>query len=443
MDSLVNFGYTLVATAPSPATSGTSLVVTAGDGALLPAAPFDLTLYAVGTQPLASNAEIVRCTAKSTDTLTITRAQYGTTAQSVAVGWAVDNAVTANLLSQLMAVSTYDLAGVAQQLQPSAWMNMGGKNAIINGGMYIWQRGTSFAIVNGSVQYTTDRFAAYSYAASSVWTVSQVVSSLTGTKYALKSQRTSGSTDVGGYSVSHAIETLNALAFAGQIVTLSFFAKCGANFSPTSSLMSVQIRAGTGTDQNPISGYAGGSTPLSTTATLTTTMQRFTYTVTLSSTITELGVVFPVSVVGTAGADDSFQVTGVQLELGSVATPFSRAGGSIGGELALCQRYYYQISSTSSVPYAPTSNQTTTSANALIPFPVTMRVAPSFTSSTATLFSVFSLNGAVAASTLAAVTTGPNNGSITVTTGLIVAGHAGYLESNSTTATFIAFSAEL
>jgi hypothetical protein len=112
MDALVNFGYTLVATAPSPATSGTSLVVTAGGGALLPAAPFDLTLYAVGTNPLASNAEIVRCTVKSTDTLTITRAQYGTTAQSVAVGWAVDNAVTANLLGQLAPLASPTFTGV-------------------------------------------------------------------------------------------------------------------------------------------------------------------------------------------------------------------------------------------------------------------------------------------------------------------------------------------
>jgi hypothetical protein len=101
MDSLVNFGYSLVATAPSPATSGTTLVVTSGDGAKFPAAPFDLTLYPVGQLPLIGNAEIVRCTNVSTDTLTIARHQYGTTAQSVAVGWAVDNAVTANLLTQI------------------------------------------------------------------------------------------------------------------------------------------------------------------------------------------------------------------------------------------------------------------------------------------------------------------------------------------------------
>jgi hypothetical protein len=45
------------------------------------------------------------------------------------------------------------------------------------------------------------------------------------------------------------------------------------------------------------------------------------------------------SVVGTSGA--TFQITGVQLEAGSVATPFERR--PFGMELALCQRYYQQL----------------------------------------------------------------------------------------------------
>jgi hypothetical protein len=39
-------------------------------------------------------------------------------------------------------------------------------------------------------------------------------------------------------------------------------------------------------------------------------------------------------------ASNVIDVWGVQLEVGSVATPFSRAGGTIQGELAACQRYY-------------------------------------------------------------------------------------------------------
>ena len=101
MDSLKNFAYSLVATPPSPATSGTSLVVTAGQGALFPAAPFDATIWPAGVQPLSTNAEIVRVTAVSTDTFTITRAQYGTTAQSITAGYQIAQTITANLLNQL------------------------------------------------------------------------------------------------------------------------------------------------------------------------------------------------------------------------------------------------------------------------------------------------------------------------------------------------------
>ena len=111
MDSLKNFAYSLVATAPSPATSGTSLVVTAGQGSYFPATPFDATIWPSGAQPTNTNAEIVRVTNVSTDTFTITRAQYGTTAQSIAVGYQIAQTVDANLLSQLAPLSGATFTG--------------------------------------------------------------------------------------------------------------------------------------------------------------------------------------------------------------------------------------------------------------------------------------------------------------------------------------------
>ena len=111
MDALKNFAYSLVATAPSPATSGTSLVVTAGQGSYFPATPFDATIWPAGVQPTNSNAEIVRVTAVATDTFTITRAQYGTTAQSIAVGYQIAQTVDANLLNQLAPLSGATFTG--------------------------------------------------------------------------------------------------------------------------------------------------------------------------------------------------------------------------------------------------------------------------------------------------------------------------------------------
>jgi hypothetical protein len=74
-----------------------------------------------------------------------------------------------------------------------------------------------------------------------------------------------------------------------------------------------------------------------------------------------------VSVVGTSGA--TFYITGVQLEKGTVATPFERR--PFGTELALCQRYYYRMRG-SLMGFVKTS----TTIECPILFPVALRAAP-------------------------------------------------------------------
>lgn len=98
-DAHKNFAYSTVATAPSPATSGTSLVVGSGEGALFPTVPFNATIWPVSSNPLSSNAEIVRVTAISTDTLTITRAQESSSARSVIIGDQIAATITAKTLN--------------------------------------------------------------------------------------------------------------------------------------------------------------------------------------------------------------------------------------------------------------------------------------------------------------------------------------------------------
>ena len=97
-DSHKNFPYSTVATAPIPATSGTSLVLAAGGGALMPVVPFNAPIWPTGVQPLASNAEIVRVTAIAGDTLTISRQQEGTSARTIVVGDQFAAAITAQTL---------------------------------------------------------------------------------------------------------------------------------------------------------------------------------------------------------------------------------------------------------------------------------------------------------------------------------------------------------
>ena len=98
-DAHANFAYSTVLTAPSPASSGTSLTLQSGDGANCPAVPFNAVVWGTGARALVSNAEIVRVTAISGDVLTITRAQESTSARSIVVGDQFAAAVTAKTLT--------------------------------------------------------------------------------------------------------------------------------------------------------------------------------------------------------------------------------------------------------------------------------------------------------------------------------------------------------
>lgn len=100
-DAHANLAYSTIATAPSPATSGTSVVVAAGQGTRFPAVPFNATIGAVGAVLTPANAEIVRVTNISTDTLTITRAQEGTVARSVIVGDQIIAGITAKTFTDI------------------------------------------------------------------------------------------------------------------------------------------------------------------------------------------------------------------------------------------------------------------------------------------------------------------------------------------------------
>jgi hypothetical protein len=82
-----------VATAPSPATTGTSLVLDSGEGARFPQPSTDGSFYVTamppGENPNVSNSEILQVTARSTDTLTIVREQGDTTAKTIEAGWII------------------------------------------------------------------------------------------------------------------------------------------------------------------------------------------------------------------------------------------------------------------------------------------------------------------------------------------------------------------
>lgn len=100
-DAHKNFAISTVATAPSPATTGTTLVVATGHGTRFPTAPFNATICPANTTPDPTNAEIVRVTDVTGDTLTIDREEESTSARTVVVGDLIFAAITAKSLEDI------------------------------------------------------------------------------------------------------------------------------------------------------------------------------------------------------------------------------------------------------------------------------------------------------------------------------------------------------
>jgi hypothetical protein len=320
-------------------------------------------------------------------------------------------------------------------------------NPVLNSAFQIAQRGTSFT-VNNAQQYVLDRW--YAYTSNNTTFSRQATGDTTNLpfiQYCMRVQRNSGATSTATVITYQSMETINSIPFAGKTVTMSFYARKGANFSQSGSNLATYLISGTGTDQNYMAGYTGSAFPINAQqATLTTTWQRFSYTGTVAATATELTPYFEYVPTGTAGAADYFEITGVQIEVGSVATPFRTNGATFQGELAACQRYFWRITSGSGNNYQKFSLgqfQTTTTFNFILPLRTSMRTTPSIsTSGSFTTHQGTSQKG-TAAPTLQGDGSGPEVINLNATVASATEGYAGYIRAENSTSTFIDISAEL
>lgn len=231
-----------------------------------------------------------------------------------------------------------------------------GKNAVINGGFDIWQRGTSTT----SAGYLADRW--YNGFSSGSGTFAQETSVIpTGSRYALKF---TASATAQTYHLQ-VIETANTLQFVGKTVTIS--SQVAAS---TSTPMQFFLQYSTTVDAGALTAWTtlviGTATPTS------TTYVPITATTTVPSNAQSLRILFqPTSTIANGV---SIYMGQVQLEIGSSATPFSRAGGTIQGELAACQRYYWRWTAGGVYRFTGAgAAYTTTQASIYISYPVTMR----------------------------------------------------------------------
>jgi len=312
-----------------------------------------------------------------------------------------------------------------------------GKNKIINGDFGIWQRGTSITVPSG-YGFGADRWQVFSYS--------------TNTTTISRQTFTPGTAPVAGYEgqffarvnstnnntyLEYRIEDVRT--FAGQTVTLSFWAKTAATNSTNGVAFYQNFGSGgSGTVQGDF--YATGS------RVFTTSWQRFSASITIPSisgktigTNSYLALAF-----NTSQINQNFDIWGVQLEAGSTATAFQTATGTIQGELAACQRYYQVIASGDQKYVTAASAYTASQLDMLLTFPE-MRIAPTLSATTGTGYYKFVRNGGTDAFnsiTLNAYTT-PRGAALYNNTEISsTAGNAGWVYTDNASSS-VALSAEL
>jgi hypothetical protein len=303
----------------------------------------------------------------------------------------------------LTATNMNDVGGAINLLDGA--QGSAGKNRALNSSMNVWQRGTSIAQAQNTTAYTADRWtlATYSNAASTVSRqVTGDTTNLPNIQYCARVQRNSGQTGTSGLNFFQSFESINSIPLAGKSVTISAYIRAGATYLSSGASVNFIAYSGTGTDQNVLVSYTSQGTVATVTPTLTANWQRITVTGTVPTTATELAVGFFIGSVGTAGATDYVEVTGVQLEAANSVSNYAPNGATYQAELAACQRYYQKsynqgvtVPTNSSFGGSITGPSTSTVLNqsyGYIKFPVVMRIAPtvttySYTSSTTSVIS--------------------------------------------------------
>jgi hypothetical protein len=323
-----------------------------------------------------------------------------------------------------------------------------GKNKIINGDFNINQR--AFTSTTTDSTYGFDR-----------WILG--LSGGTGTYSA--ETFTPGAAPVAGYesknfarlvttvgndrcSIRQKIEDVRT--FAGQTVTLSFYAK-GTNPTSLGGLIPFGF-------QDFGSGGSGAVTfEASSMIVLTANWTRYSVTLTVPSVSGKtIGTSSYLAIAigqGASVSTDSWtlDIWGVQLEAGSVATAFNTATGTIQGELAACQRYYYRISDpagtnlyTAITVLHDLSAQNATTIYGITANPVPMRAVP-----TSTEFSQIAFHRSdgtifpISAVTIDSATDSTYGSMYSLTVSGATGGNVGRVIGNNNSGTYFGVSAEL
>ena len=229
-----------------------------------------------------------------------------------------------------------------------------GKNAIINGDFRINQRAFTSTTTTGT--YGFDRWVLIAndgtttYSAQTFTPGTAPVAGYEGINFARIAS--TGQTSVNAYSILvQKIEDVRT--FAGQRITISFWAKASSGTPKVS--VNVYQDFGSG---GSVGVYSYPDTAALQNVTINTSWTRYSFSISvagISGKTIGTGSFLQVYLWTSAGGTYNSQTNsmgiqsatidfwGVQVEAGSVATPFQTATGSLQGELAACMRYFEKI----------------------------------------------------------------------------------------------------
>lgn len=263
------------------------------------------------------------------------------------------------------------------------------RNIVINGDMSISQRyiTTQKIIAGGNKAYILDRWQGSAGAGSSL-EIEQLTSTGLGQfQYAQRVQRQSANAATTLLQIAQSLETSDSIQMAGQTVTLSFWARAGANYSAASGALVATVYSGTGTDENVLTGYTGSAASVTQTFNTVNSWARYSVTGVMPTTTNEAGIVFAFTPTGTAGTADYIDITGVQLELSPSASNFDFE--VYASRIDRCSRYYTKAAPHQVIP-AQAGGTTGAAEYAVLlagakqiavqcSFPARMRIAPTIT----------------------------------------------------------------
>lgn len=208
-----------------------------------------------------------------------------------------------------------------------------------------WQHGTSQAAdISNTVTTAADGFRLVGGASSAIdWAQETGATDIVANQFtkSLRFQRKAANTDTAQVCQIFVLTSAESTALQGQKFVYSFWAKAGANISPTNGAVTVKVASGTGADQSSANLKAGSWTTyadsISTsgssnsafgtsvatnvgTANLlptggTATWVQYWFSGTISTAATQVGTEICMTPVGTAGTNDWFETANHQLEI--------------------------------------------------------------------------------------------------------------------------------